>query len=60
MIEKQKMLLMLPAGAVTVVGSLWLHVEQIVLLLQSLDFVFAVIQMFEASTQELIVCRSQK
>ena len=53
----QRNAVMLPAGAVTVVGSLWLHVLQIILLLQREDFIFAFIQMFEASAQQLIVCR---
>lgn len=39
----QKNAVMLPAGAVTVVGSLWLHVLQIILLLQRGDFIFAFI-----------------
>ena len=50
---------MLPAGAITVVGKLRLHVLQIILLLQRSDFVRTSVQMFEAFTQALIVCRRQ-
>lgn len=51
---------MLPAGAITVIGSPGLHVLEAIFLLKRRDFEFTVVQMFEAFTQEQVICRSQK
>lgn len=50
---------MLPAGAVTVIDGLRLHVLEAFFFFQRRDFEFTVVQMFEAFTQELAIYRSK-